>query len=95
MIYIILYYYINTHIYIYCYIDQLSTFIDAILKNSNEQTLKKLKELDLEVFEVEEMMDFMLIILSVIYFLGSTYFMTAPMKSIFFFINIKYINGNI
>ncbi|ORX85244.1 hypothetical protein BCR32DRAFT_290801 [Anaeromyces robustus] len=61
--------------------DQLRTFIGAIVKNPNEETIKKLKELDLEVFEVEEMDGLHAYYpISKMSFLEGMCFMTAPMK---------------
>ncbi|ORX45575.1 hypothetical protein BCR36DRAFT_358091 [Piromyces finnis] len=62
--------------------DKLRTFIGAIIKNPNEETLSKLKELELEIIEIEEQEEAIhgYHQMSSIKMLQSISFMTAPMR---------------
>jgi len=62
--------------------DQLRSFVAAIINTPNEETLTKLKELELEVFEVEEEEEGLhgYHPISSISWLESVSFMTAPMR---------------
>eukprot|EP00833_Pecoramyces_ruminatium_P014114 jgi/Orpsp1_1/1188146/evm.model.d7180000062806.1 len=62
--------------------DQLRSFVGAIIKNPNEETLNKLKELELEVIEVEENDDSIQAYypISTMKILQGLTFMCAPMR---------------